>query len=453
MNLQAAGVMDVLQARDRRAARQQAMLNRHAAPLVSFTMNIAGEIKLDELILQAFHEGVHRVQAQLNCHGAAILEERQRIAFTGCEYLCCVRAEAASLKKWMQAIEEADPLGRLFDLDVIDPSGKRLSRGYERRCLICGNSARSCARARSHPAQEVYLRARSIIQEHFNRRRAAAIARCAQQALLCEALVTPKPGLVDRENSGAHSDMDIFSFGMSAAALHGYFEACAMLGMDMDLTNHGAADVLEALRLLGRHAEKAMLQAAGANTHKGAIFSLGILCCAAAMAGEEELLSKAASLAKPALVELASLTPDRAHTGGEQQYLSLGITGVRGEAAAGFPSVKNVALPALENALASGKSINDAGLAALVALMAQVLDSNVIRRGGMPAQQRVHARAQEMLAEGFDAAALRQLNDAFIREGISPGGCADLLAIAYFLHFYACEQGWVNQADQANQKA
>lgn len=430
MDVRKVSVADMLLARDRRVERQKALQSRHAAPLISFTMNIAGEIKRDELIQRAFFEGVRRVREQLDGHGVCVLEEIQTLDFTGCEQLWCVRGEATSLKRWMQAVEEADELGRLFDVDVIDPSGARLGRGYERRCLICGAGARGCARARTHPAQELYLCARSIIRRHFERERAADIARCAQQALLCEALVTPKPGLVDRENSGAHSDMDIFSFALSAGALHGYFESCASVGMQ--------GGGLEELRLLGRRAEADMLRATGgANTHKGAIFSLGILCCAAGRAGEgDDLLATAAEIAAPALEELQRLPADQAQTGGERQYLNLGLTGVRGEAAAGFPTVQNVALPALQAALKRGKSINDAGLEALMALMSCVMDSNVIRRGGVSAQNRVHARAKALGAQGCDIDALRRMNDTFVSENISPGGCADLLAIAYFLHFY-----------------
>lgn len=225
-------VMDVLRARDARAERQYRLLETHAAPLISFTMNIAGEIKHNPLIERAFREGVKRIESQLAWHGAAVLECIQTIEFTGCEQLWVVRGDARQLKIWMQAIEEADALGRLFDIDVIDTSGMKLERSAARRCLICDQPAKLCGRNRSHPAQELYLKAGSIIREYFAGEKASAIARCAQQALLYEALCSPKPGLVDRENSGAHGDMDILSFAASSVALRDYFEACARAGMN-----------------------------------------------------------------------------------------------------------------------------------------------------------------------------------------------------------------------------
>ena len=424
-------VVDMLRARDARAERQDRLLKKHAAPLISFTMNIAGEIKLDAWIERAFHEGAKRIEKQLSWHEAPVLESICTIEFTGCEQIWAVRGDARQLKAWMQAIEEADALGRLFDIDVIDADGMRLERSTARRCLICDRPAKVCGRNRSHPAQELYLRAGGIIREHFSGERAKTIALCAQRALLHEALCAPKPGLVDRENRGAHLDMDIFSFAASAAALRDYFEACARSGMN------GAT--LENLRFIGRAAEEDMLRATGGvNTHKGAIFSLGILCCAAAMDGD--IWENAARIAAPALAELEALKTEAAKTGGERQYKLYGLTGVRGEVASGFPSVKNIALPALKQALLDGKSLNDAGLEALLHLMAHVQDSNILRRRGVEAQQWVHACAKKALADGWTQDDLRRMNDDFVRKNISPGGCADLLAAACFIYFLEKER-------------
>ncbi len=424
-------VMDVLRARDERVEKQAALLESHGAPLISFTMNIAGEIKCDAWIERAFMEGVRRIEAQLAWHGVSVLETVRNIAYTGCEQLWAVQADAAALKAWMQAVEEADELGRLFDIDVIDAGGLKLDRERLRRCLICEAPAKICGRNRSHPARELYLKARSIIRDFFEGEKAKEIARCAQQALLYEALCTPKPGLVDRENSGAHRDMDIFSFASSAASLGDYFEACARTGME--------GGMLETLRFLGRQAEADMLRATGGvNTHKGAIFSLGILCCAAAMEGD--VWENAARIAGDALRDFEGLVPEQARTGGERQYLAYGFTGVRGEAAAGFPTVKNIALPALKRALAAGRSRNDAGLEVLLHLMAAVTDSNILRRRGPDTQLWVHERARELLSSGWTEDGLRSMNEAFVRENISPGGCADLLAAAYFIYFLEKER-------------
>ena len=438
MEIRTVGVEDVLRARDARVKRQRALISRHGAPLISLTMNIAGAVKRDAVIQEGFFEGVRRVEKQLAWHGATVLEAVRTLDFTGCEQIWAVRAEAAELKVWMRAVEEADALGRLLDVDVIGADGAKLERSAPRRCLICGGPAQFCARSRVHSGEELYHRVRQILTEWRAGERAAAVAERTQRALLTEALVAPKPALVDRENSGAHRDMDIFSFAGSAAALRVYFEACARLGGEAAGDEDAPEDVLERLRFLGRRAEEDMLRATGgANTHRGAIFSLGLLCWAAGTpcADVEELTGRAARIAGAALRELERLTPEQARTGGERQYLEFGLTGVRGEAASGFPSVRGCALPALREALAKGMNLNDACLRALLALMARVDDSNILRRGGMECLRRVQAQAGALLARGCGEAELRALDARLVVEGVSPGGSADLLAVACFLHF------------------
>lgn len=426
-NIRRVSVQDMLDARDQRAARQQAFLSRHAVPLISFTMNIAGDVKCDPLIERAFREGIRRVERELERMGAAAVEKIETVSFTGCEMLWAVRFDAQALKRRMCLIEESDALGRLFDLDVIAADGSHLSRGSERSCLICHSPARACARSRAHSAQELYERAHSIIRTHFRERFARSIAEKAQRALLCEAVITPKPGLVDCRNSGAHSDMDLFSFLSSASSLRPYFETCVRLGMD-------GADEAK-LQYAGMLAEDDMFTAAQANTHKGAIFSLGILCMACGRCGEgadlNEILQSAAEIGTFYLRELEM--KKTAFTGGEQQYRQYGLTGARGEAASGFQSAAAIGLPALKKALAEGKTLEQAGCFALLNLMAQVHDSNIIRRAGMEGQQWAMQQARDALWD--QAPDLSTMDERFIERNISPGGSADLLAVTLFLSF------------------
>ena len=421
-------VMDMLCARDERLSRQNGFLQKYNAPLVSFTMNIAGSVKRDAEIERAFFEGKRRIIRQLERMQAQVLDYAETIGFTGCEALWAVDADAAALKARMIAVEEADELGRLFDIDVIAADGSHLSRGIERKCLICGGPVRACARSRAHSGEELFQKAHEIIEAFFREKFARRIGETAQRALLNEALTTPKPGLVDRENSGAHRDMDLFSFADSACTLRSYFEDCAGIGAE-------GADFMR-LRYAGLEAEDKMFAAAKVNTHKGAIFSLGLLCCAAGFCGEnadvQAVLEKAAELGKCALEEMKKANPEQ--TGGEKQFARYGLTGARGEAASGFANVTKIALPALERAMDAGKSLNDAGLCALLELMAHVCDSNIIRRAGLEKQEWVMRRAKQLLEKGFDHDDLRKLNDDFVEKNLSPGGCADLLAVAYFLY-------------------
>ena len=429
-------IADILKARDERAERQRQMLLRHHCPLVSFTMNIAGPIKNDQWIERAFREGVKRIEAVLSGRRAQILETFSVAAFTGCEQIWAVDSAPGSLKEWMRMLEEQDALGRLFDIDVIAVDGAKLSRESERKCLVCGGPVRACARSRAHSADEIFRRTHEIIEDYFRSRFVRSTGEIAEKALLYEVATTPKPGLVDFENSGAHSDMDRFTFIDSACALRSYFVSCIQTGIERRAES--PAVLFELLRSLGQQAEADMLAATGnVNTHKGALFSLGILCCAAGMqfdrdSSTDELLSTAAKLAAASLSDFEKLSAESNLTGGEQQFLSGGLTGVRGEAAAGFPSVRNIALPALERALSEGKNRNDAGLAALLALMASVSDSNVLRRAGESVLEQMRREASSVFR--IDHEALREMNERFVSANISPGGCADLLAAAWFIH-------------------
>ena len=427
-------VQDMLRARDERAARQAEFLRRYGTALISFTMNIAGSIKTDAQIQRAFCEGEAWINAHLTQQHIDVLAHERQIACTGCEALWAVKTDAASLKRKMTAIEESCPLGRLFDVDVIDAQGQHLSRGTERACLICGGPVRACARSRTHSAEALFTKAQEIIRDHFEYKFAREISQSALRALLYEALTTPKPGLVDCRNSGAHQDMDLFSFADSISVLGGYFESCVQLGQQ--------GKPLEQLQHAGILAEKSMLETAGVNTHKGAIFSLGILCYAVGRVGEDAtqaaLLLEAAQIGQFYLRQM--ITSPKSITGGEQQYQRLGLTGARGEAAAGFPSVLEIALPVLAAALQKGASVQDAGKEALLNLMARVKDSNVIRRAGMEGQTWLMAQAAHLLQQGYTDDALRAMDDEMIQRNISPGGSADLLAVAWFLHFVAQRQ-------------
>lgn len=417
---------DVLRARDERAWHQQDMLSRHGCPLISFTMNIAGSVKYDAAIERAFREGQQRIGRELERMHVRVLERLETIAFTGCECLWTVQGEAGEIKRRMCLIEEADELGRLFDIDVLGADGSHLTRNEERRCLICSGPVRACARSRAHSVEELNARTHQIIRSFFEERWVRRIGEWAQKALLFEAVTTPKPGLVDCANNGSHSDMDLFSFLSSASALRSYFEDCARLGLE-------SAD-WQRLQHRGRLAEDDMFSAAQANTHKGAIFALGILCCALGRTGMEASLDEICGCAAQAgEYYLSQLKSASSHlTGGECQYRDHGLTGARGEAAGGFHTVRTVSLPALENALAQGKSLNDAGLEALHALMACVQDSNIIRRAGLEGQRWVRESVEHASAAPAD---MRELDEQFIARRISPGGSADLLAVTYFFHF------------------
>ena len=441
-------VQDMMVARDRRVERQRALLAEYPGrTLLSFTMNIPGPRKDSPLIRRGAALGRRLLQKGFLSMGIQALHAENIDSFTGVESFYVLPAPPLNVKRMTADIEEDTPAGRLFDLDVLRPDGTKVDRREvglpERRCLICGGEARACARSRAHTVAELFTRTEALLADALREDTARDVARLACQALLDEVNVTPKPGLVDRANSGSHHDMDVFTFAASAAALWPYFARCAEIGVDT--ADASPLETFRALRRPGRMAEGEMLAATrGVNTHKGAVFSLGLLCAAAGRLGRERwgdaraLLGECARMAEGLTRrDFEGLTRENARTAGQRLYLERGIAGVRGEAERGFPLVRDHGLPKLEEGLDGGYALNDAGRAALTAIMAHNVDTNVIHRGGMAGQERTAAWAADLLQrEPFPSeAALEAFDRALIRDNISPGGSADLLAMCFMLRF------------------
>lgn len=438
-------LLEMLEARERRVERQRELLGAGNGTLVCFTMNIAGPVKRDVWIEKGFRLGLGQLEGQLRVSGKAVAHREISIEATGCEAMLLVTGSPLAVKALTVELEDGAPLGRLFDMDVFYPEGTKVERqelGFpERKCLICENNAKVCARSRTHTVEALRQQTQSILREAICQNLCTRTAELATRALLYEAATTPKPGLVDRQNSGSHRDMDIFTFQSSAAALWPYFYHCTQIGVET--RDASPEETFAALRPAGKRAEGAMLRAtSGVNTHKGAIFSLGILCGAVGrLMGETSsraLLSQCAAMAKGLISrDYANLTEETAKTAGQRLYLQYGISGVRGQAEAGFPTVETVGLPKLEAALALGKSINEAGCAALLAMLADTVDTNMIHRGGYGRAMAVREDVTHLLEnDPFpNEETINRLDAAFIRENLSPGGTADLLAMVYLLHF------------------
>jgi holo-ACP synthase/triphosphoribosyl-dephospho-CoA synthase len=269
------------------------------------------------------------------------------------------------------------------------------------------------------------------------------IANCSCRALLYEVSTTPKPGLVDRDNSGAHKDMDFFTFVDSTAALIPYFRDAAICGM----TNRSEApeNVFQRIRHLGIIAEESMFQATkGINTHKGLIFSLGVICGSAGWlygngyeVSPESVCRVSTEMLKDIVHDFDGITEDNAVTYGEVLYAKYGIKGIRGEAGTGFPSVINYGLPALKQKLKEGKSLNDAGVYTLLTLMAHVTDTNVITRSNKKRQEELSLEIKELIErkQEITLEEVVMLDRQLTNENISPGGSADLLALTFFFYF------------------
>lgn len=395
----------MLLARDRRASRQAALLSRYGRPVISFTMNIAGPVKDSPLIRYAFRSGLRQLEA-LPC--AQLCRE---VIFepTGPEALLVYETQDARLlKAFCIRLESEGEAGRLFDLDVLDANGEKLSRETGRTCLVCGGPVSVCSRSRAHGLEAITARTRAILEAFA----AETLGEMAENALLAEVHFTPKPGLVDEANNGAHRDMDVPLFERSAHALRPCFVEFVRLGIQ------GASPA--ALQQAGVRAEQAMFAATGGvNTHKGAIYSGALLLHAAGrlLSGEEER-----SLCGLAAQTAAAIP---APTGTHGAAVRAQCGGIRTEAVSGYPTAQAV----LRQLRQSGP------LDALLLSMSRLDDSTLWHRGGAEGAQLVRSRAADILAAPASEreARTRRLDAELIERNLSPGGSADLLAMAFFL--------------------
>ena len=395
----------MLLARDRRASRQAALLSRYGRPVISFTMNIAGPVKDSPLIRYAFRNGLRQLEA-LPC---AQLCREAIFEPTGPEALLVYETQDARLlKAFCIRLESEGEAGRLFDLDVLDANGEKLSRETGRTCLVCGGPVSVCSRSRAHGLEAITARTGAILEAFA----AETLGEMAENALLAEVHFTPKPGLVDEANNGAHRDMDVPLFERSAHALRPCFEEFVRLGLQ------GASPA--ALQQAGVRAEQAMFAATGGvNTHKGAIYSGALLLYAAGrlLSGEEE----------GNLCELAAQTAAAipAPTGTHGAAVRAQCGGIRTEAVSGYPTAQAV----LRQLRQSGP------LDALLLSMSRLDDSTLWHRGGAEGAQLVRSRAADILAAPASEreARTRRLDAELIERNLSPGGSADLLAMAFFL--------------------
>lgn len=296
------------------------------------------------------------------------------------------------------------------------------------------------------------------------------IGETAVEAMLYEAAATPKPGLVDRNNSGAHADMDFFTFMSSVSALRFIFDEMAEAGFNAalaalkDKKDNKPDIILPELRKIGLKAEKLMLNSThGVNTHRGEIFSLGLLSgCAGWLIGENKYQGEDFNNKINKILDIIALVCkglcDRDFANienklknkiklnhGESVYLKYGCTGIRGEAESGYLTVKNISLPVFKDLINKNFSVNDALVTTLINLIANTNDTNILARHDMQTLEYSRNYAAKVLdfinfeikkhgaLTPLAKRKIELMDEDFIKKNISPGGCSDLLAVTYFL--------------------
>lgn len=273
------------------------------------------------------------------------------------------------------------------------------------------------------------------------------VAAYATQALLYEVALTPKPGLVDRANNGSHDDMDFYTFLDSIVALSPYFQQYVDLGY---LHEGSLDDLFDSCRFIGIQAEKDMVKATkGINTHKGANFSFGVILTAIGYyiknhprlpfdTIDVEAIFVIVQKMTENLIQndFARLNLKEQLSYGEKLYLDKGLTGIRGEAANGYPAIQRLMMPFLRKHRNRSEAVDIIYLRALVLLMSKIEDGNILHRGGYEQWLQVKAEMADLHDADLETEdfiqALEEYDHQLIKRHLSPGGAADLISLGIF---------------------
>ncbi|MBW7965071.1 triphosphoribosyl-dephospho-CoA synthase MdcB [Bradyrhizobium sp. BR 10261] len=261
---------------------------------------------------------------------------------------------------------------------------------------------------------------------------AQQLGHLASLCLKLEVETHPKPGLVSHVDNGAHRDMDAALLCLSATTLMPFYGELAAAGAE------GAG--MNRLRAIGVAAERAMLAAThGVNTHRGAIFGLGLLCAAAGYRNAVGIRKSLGQLVSERWGDDILSGPISLRSHGAVASRRYGAGGARAEAAYGFPSIYDIALPALRAARELAPHDEEAvRVQTCIRLIAEVTDTNLLHRGGAEGLSFAQASASGFLAAGGVGSPewgkrAADIHQAFVARNLSPGGSADLLAMALFV--------------------
>jgi len=418
--------------------------------VISAKLNIPGPIKNNDILQKVFMDGWQTFVAGFECNSQYEMLFAERV--TGPEAFITVDGNLAAVKKTAILFEETYVLGRLFDIDVManGQADYQLSReelGFgPRLCLICGKPAKVCAKEQNHTLDEGYEVINQMYQGAtskeliFEKESQETVVNNALKGLLYEVSLNPKPGLVDPVSMGSHTDMNMFMFIDSSLSLKSYLDKAFKLGRNFEGSDLKL--LFNALRAEGVLAEQTMFNATNnVNTHKGAIFSLGIWVTAIAYSTKDGSATmtevrRVIQRMVEGLIEKDLASNRVATTAGEQQFQTYQLTGIRGEAVNGFPGVAEIAVPFLQ---ATFGTMTQRLLDTLMKIAATLEDSTLIKRAKTPdvlAEMKEWTSIYFKLGGSHTEQGMKYLYDLdrlFIERNLSIGGSADTLILTIFI--------------------
>ena len=443
----------ILEAREQRAKKRNIFVEK-SLPTISLTLNIPGYPKVNELVTSFFVDVLEDLKIFLLANRIFIFDNEKIsiIDEAGCFYVVGLKVESSEIEKIKQQterFEETHLLGRIIDVDIFNEKGKPISSGKEKSCIICENkSAVQCMREKNHSYEElrtiIFEKIRTFLLTKRTKNIQRKLSEIALKSLLFEVSLSPKPGLVDFFSSGSHSDMNFYSFLNSTSAISQFWNEFATAGFK---TDENFKDALSIVRVIGLKAEKEMYNSTnGVNTQKGLIFLLGLSIFTTANllkkgdVFDEIIFKKMLKTICYKLVDNELIRDDfDSKTHGQKTYKKFGIkgAGARFQTEQGFPLVFDEILPFLENNLnekifSNKKKFDDVLKNTIIKIISILDDSNVLYRKGEVVAENLKKMAFQVLSNDKK---YEDLCEYCLKENISPGGAADMLAVSLFFYF------------------
>ena len=329
------------------------------------------------------------------------------------------------LKDEMVKLEESEEIGRLVDIDVYESISEgipvSLSRGSNRKCLLCDEAAFVCQRKQTHTLEELKERSEKIVHTKLK----TMVTTALKKSMMYELNLDPKFGLVTKKTNGAHRDMTYELLEKTQDVIIPYLFEMFEVGYKTRIRK-----IYPLIKEIGIKADEAMFKATnGINVYKGVIFSLGIICASLGYKMNSlyikcaSVLNLTKDISKKVLDEY-----DKHDTFGSKAYTEYKIGGARLEAYNGFPNVRNCCkyLTDLEDSSL---------LKALIYLIVNLEDTVMLKRAKtIDKYYDIKLKFSEInLDNKLDSNLLEKLNKQMVDENISFGGCADMLICAVFL--------------------
>ncbi len=431
-----ASLEDILDNKEQRVIRQKEFLSSFA-PIMCISVNMPGSVKLNRQSIYIYDEILCELKARLDKKNILLKALFEKADITGKEGIFYVPLNSHELKKLTCHIENEHFLGRFVDIDVIDYSGKILTRkdfGYEsRRCFLCEKNAFLCARSKTHDINELLSYIKKQVSLH---KKVKKFSKIAKKSMFKEVNLTPKPGLVDRRDNGSHKDMNIGTFYKSIEAIGSFLEKFVWCGYFNE-----PKIVFQKLRTVGLDCENAMFKSTdGVNTHKGLIFSfavilgsIGFLLRQEKNINQKNLQDVIKKICKD-LIKNDFKNLKNPKSAGERYFIKTNNGGIRAEARSGYESIFLHILPFFKKYKKIYKTKKALKLT-LLKIICVIDDTSIYNRGGEKGLKYAKKLSKKILNKTPKNLnkTLKNLNKKFRKKNLSPGGSADILALTYFL--------------------